>query len=232
MRSKPFLCAWLAAPVLLAGVPGRGARGGVARVSEGEKPRARAAEEALPCGSSAMPFARVARAAREFRYAEAERVIAKALDAPPADDVSRLVRARFAACAAVVRLEADHFRRVAARIRSGDRRASLGFRGSTTTYTIRTISEGGLTVTEGEGELEFAWDRVPARSAYALMMSCGGDRTSVGERLAVAVFAHHRGLTNERDHELDVAAKLARSPEQKTVVRHVCEVLDRLAPAP
>jgi hypothetical protein len=180
-----------------------------------------------------MPFARVARAAREFRYADAERVIAECLEAPPTGDVPRVERARFAAYSAAVRLEADHFRRVAERIRSGEKQAVLGLATSPAMYAIQSIDEKGLTVTAGEGELEFAWGRVPDKAAYALMMRVGGDLTSVGERLAAAVFAHHRGLDQERDEELRMAAKLARTPHGKDLVRWVREILDAAgAPTP
>ena len=64
------------------------------------------------------------------------------------------------------------------------------------------------------------------------MMLLAGERTSLAERLAAAVFAHHRGMADERDEELRIASKLARTPPQKAIVRRVREILDRVEAAP
>jgi hypothetical protein len=63
---------------------------------------------------------------------------------------------------------------------------------------------------------------------YNLIMPPKGEWISLAERLAIAVFAHHRGMTEERDTHLRIAATLARTPNNKAVVRQTREILDRI----
>jgi len=204
--------------------------------------RARAGAEILK-RDIRRAIADLGRLCRRFRYTEAEKRLAAELASIELarEDLSDAAAERIAReqedlddYAQLVRWEIAQFRRVAARIRSGEREASLGFVGGPAKYPVRAISERGLTVTEdeGEGKLEFTWDRLPDKAAYVLMMERCGDGMSIRERLAVAVFAHHRGMEEERDHEFQVAGQLARTPARKAVVRQVRELLDRIEPAP
>jgi len=188
-------------------------------------------------------IADLARLCRRFRYTEAEKRLAAGLaniklarEDLSGDAAERIAREQedLDDYGQLVRWEIAQFRRVAARIRSGEKEASLGFVGGPAKYPVRAISERGLTVTEdeGEGRLEFTWDRLPDNAAYVLMMERCGNGMSIRERLAVAVFAHHRGMDDARDNELRVAGQLARTPDRKAIVRQVRELLDRIETAP
>jgi hypothetical protein len=231
--------------------------------------RAKAEVESLHKGTR-RAFADLARLCRAFRYTEAEKLLAaelaktglalKDFSGPAAEKIAK-ERGLLENYGELVRWEAAQFRRIAERIRTGKKKAVLGFTGSSGVYTIRAIGERGLTVTEGEvaeegppgpgetdgavvtdhaeegsaeedeeGEIEFTWNGVPDKAAYALMV-IASERRSVPERLAAAVFAHHRGMTDERDQELRIAAKLA-PPAEKAIVRQVREILDRIEIAP
>jgi hypothetical protein len=204
------------------------------------KRRARVQVDAVRKGIRSA-IADLARLCRTFRYTEAQKRVAEELrkvdrarDGLPRGEAERLApdRELLDDYGTLIRWEAEHFRRVAERIRTGEKVGLVGFLGSETSFAIRAISERGLTVTEGEGELEFLWNHVPDKSAFALMEPEGDYELSLVERLAVAVFAHHRGLTEERDHELHMAVQLARTPALKTKVREVAEILDLLTPQP
>ena len=202
--------------------------------------RRAAAEDKAYREDVARAFAGIARSCRAFRYTDAvrklEAVAAKlgtALDAAPSRERAVRIeedRGRLALYGELVRREAAQFRLVAERIRTGKREGDLGWRNSGSKFAIRDVTEDGIRLSRDTGTMEFSWSRVPDDEAYNLMLIVGSDVTKIDERLALAVFAHHRGLDVQRENELRVAEGLARSAGAKarSEVRRVREALSEI----
>jgi len=165
---------------------------------------------------------------REFRYSKAERT----LDGLLAKPLSGADKKRLTEYGEFVRREAALFRLVGERIRSGERQGVVGPPGSAQRLRIEDVTEQGLELAsrKGAGTLttRLSWRRLEPYAEYKFMLEVGIGRkhqTSFDERIALAVFAYHRGLATEVDNELTVAEQLAQSRWSRELLARAREIL-------
>jgi hypothetical protein len=165
---------------------------------------------------------------RKFFYAEAEHVLEKLLARPLAPEG----RARVEVRADLVRREAKQFRLVGERVGTGVREGVLVLKSSAQSFEIAEVTEEGLELYAPDtgARLGLSWEHVPDNQAYNLMLQVGSELTKIHERLALAVFAHHRGLETQRENELRVPEGLARSAGERAraEVKRVREALSEI----
>lgn len=165
---------------------------------------------------------RSAEACRSFKYGTAEgpllEILAeKALLSEDRERVSSYLQA--------VRMEIRHFRTVQGRIARGKKQGMINFPGSPRRFPIKSITEKGIEFAGGAGgfQAELSWSLLGPYQILMLMREVGAELTRIEERMALAVFAHHRGLSTERENELRVAMGLAdrrrSEPEREAVGR-------------
>jgi serine/threonine-protein kinase len=204
----------------------------IARIGRMEEEAAEAAVERREAEAKTEVAGEVERAlaelpqlCRSFRYSKAERTLDGLLAKPLADrDRKRLV-----AYGRFVRREAEQFRLVGRRIRSGERQGLVGPPGTANRLVIRDVTEEGLELkgVEGDGSLttRLGWHRITEYKAYKFMVDVGTNLASFDEHLALAIFAHHRELATEAANELGVAGTLAVSRGAKEAVEQVRALL-------
>jgi hypothetical protein len=187
----------------------------------------RAAEEArLVHEEFEREMREVTRGCRAYSYAAAE----KRLTELAVKQLTEEDRARLRAYTDLVNREAAQFRLVGGRVRSGTRQGFLNFVNSPRQLIIRDVTEDGLELSglsskDGTLRSMLSWSRLPDSQAFKVMLDVGSELMVLKERLALAVFAHHRGLVAERENELRVAEQLALSRDDKALVERIQEAL-------